>query len=176
MSPKLSKLFFALVPDRATVQVLHALAVSSAPRRARVVPPENIHLTLLFLGRTKPEQEHCLLDMAACIEGAPISLLFEHLGSWRRSQVMWSAPDTMPLALQELVGRLEQGAMTCGLARELHPYRPHITLARRVRRRLQTSTHAPINWQANAFQLLASVPVDRGVRYESRGRWPLETV
>ncbi len=138
------------------------------------MPSENVHLTLLFLGPTEPEQERCLLKMAESIKGSPISLLLERLGSWRRAQVMWSAPDTMPLPLLNLVSRLEQGVEACGLARETRPYRPHITLARRVRRRLQTGSHPPINWQAKAFQLLASVPVDGGVRYESRGLWPLE--
>ncbi len=168
-----SRLFFALTPDPATAQKLHALAVSSAPRGARVVPPENIHLTLLFLGNTEPERERCLLEMAEGIEGAPVSPLFEHIGSWRRSQVMWSAPDITPALLLELVGELKKGAIVCGLSPEQRPYRPHITLARRVRRRVQIGSHPPIEWRAKDFQLLASIPVDGGVRYEIRGRWLL---
>ena len=108
-----------------------------ADNAVRWVPPENIHLTLRFLGDTKEGQVAALrsgLDEIADDE-SPFALQLDHTGAFpnlRRPRVIWvglvDAEERLP-PLQRLVERLVR---SLGWERERGKtkYSPHVTLGR----------------------------------------------
>ena len=95
---------------------------------------ENLHLTLVFLGEVDP---HRIEDIQACMEGikwAPFTLELDGLGRFPRKDgdIYWigirKSQDLLQLQ-NSLSHSLQQG----GFAMEDRPYKPHLTLGRRVR-------------------------------------------
>ena len=90
------RLFFALWPDNGVRRELAALAKTNVGARARLVVPENIHLTLQFLGSIDPAQRELAESVAKCVTSSPFVLCLDRFGIWRKPKVAWSAPSSVP--------------------------------------------------------------------------------
>lgn len=100
----------------------------------RLSPPENLHLSLQFLG----DQPQALLDRIGCLMlpiGAifpPFSVELKGVGSFpkgRHPRVIWLGVE--PVApLLSLQAALADALGNLGLPREARPYQPHLTLGR----------------------------------------------
>jgi len=99
---------------------------------ARWVPPENLHLTLRFVGEVD-EREAALLDEAlVTIERSPFELQVSGCGIFaqrRGPEAVWIGVASTP-PLVDLQAAIERAAVRAGLAPEEKRFRPHITLAR----------------------------------------------
>jgi 2'-5' RNA ligase len=119
------------------------LAAAARPLReaafpVRWLPPENVHLTLKFLGELG---EEIVPELAAAVgEAVAGSAAFEMkvggfgaFPSLRRPSVVWVGIELgSPLrALQEAV---EAAAESVGFSREDRPFRPHLTVGRAQKR------------------------------------------
>ncbi|MDE0140021.1 MAG: RNA 2',3'-cyclic phosphodiesterase [Caldilineaceae bacterium] len=100
--------------------------------------PDNLHLTLRFLGETetgpRSRLQSGLADIAA--RHAPFRLALTHLGcfrSWSNLRVLWVGIRSEKEALQALQADVESVAQRAGFAPERNSFSPHITLARTVR-------------------------------------------
>lgn len=119
------RLFFAL-----TFSPTARAALRQAQERLRAFAPgarypgeEALHLTLAFLGETPEPRAPQLGELLAALPAPPLALWFSQAGPL--------SPEECPalFALQgELAARLE-GA---GFPLPRRPFRPHVTLARRV--------------------------------------------
>lgn len=128
------RLFFAL-----TFSPAARAALRQAQERLRAFAPgarypgeETLHLTLAFLGEVP---DRLVPQAAAVLEGlalSPMTLRFSQAGPLSPEEGLWALfPEECPalFALQgELAARLE-GA---GFPLPRRPFRPHVTLARRV--------------------------------------------
>ena len=97
--------------------------------RGSFPPPENLHLTLAFLGETdRPAQAEAALN---AVSGRPFSLAVGgppgHFGD------LWWAGVRADKALEDLALSLQADLRARGFAVEDRPFRPHITLVRRWR-------------------------------------------
>ena len=99
------------------------------------VKPENIHLTLKFLGGV--EETRIPLVKRAIQEGlrgeGPLALTLAGLGVFpnpRSPRVVWVGVGGDTERLQNLQERLEQALGEVGFPREARPFSPHITLGR----------------------------------------------
>lgn len=129
------RLFIALdlaEPVRSALGDLIA-QLKSKSRDARWVRTESMHLTLQFLGHTKPEK---LNSIRAALESVhcdrPVKLRFQGVGFFpdeRRPRVIWAGIEATPV-LAELAAATETAIEPLGFERESRPYFPHITLAR----------------------------------------------
>jgi 2'-5' RNA ligase len=171
------RLFFALWPDAQVRAALAALLDGDAiPRAARRVHPEDLHLTLQFLGPVPDERLAAVCAAAAGVKAAAIAFELNQLGHWPRAQVVWCAPEETPSALTQLVAALGTRLAEAGYPPESRPYRPHITLARKTRRAKDGPLPVPIPWRCADFVLVESLPVADPPRYQVVGRWPLATL
>ena len=169
------RLFFALpLPDAAGTALQSACHQTALPPTARPSPPENYHLTLVFLGQVSPRQLPCIKRAAERIQAPAFQLQLDHLGHWPHPQVLWAAPSAPPAALERLVTDLQQQLAACGFAAEPRRYRPHVTLARRLRSLDSAPGLNNISWQAQQFHLYRSTPTTDGVRYQPIHSWPLQ--
>jgi|Deesub1362A_J573_1020465.scaffolds.fasta_scaffold00034_8 2'-5' RNA ligase len=123
-----------LPPDLRSSLYRATSALRESCSRARWVPPENLHITLKFLGNVK----------ARAIPGL-VALLKEHLAPFaalevelqgagafpspQRPRVVWLGVRE-PRALQALQQAVEAAAQQAGFSPEERPFVPHLTLGR----------------------------------------------
>ena len=104
--------------------------------KGRFSTVSNMHLTLCFLGETKPEVAQALLPFLqeAASLGKLFSLRFDkqlrYFGAEKPARVVWMGLQKNLKALRELQGLVAQAVEKAGLPLEERPYVPHITLAR----------------------------------------------
>jgi 2'-5' RNA ligase len=100
----------------------------------RVVPPENWHLTLRFLGDTPPDRlERLREELRAAEVGSRTAVGFDGLGAFpraARASVLWLGVEEGADALCALAERMEATARRAGFPAEKRPFRPHLTLSR----------------------------------------------
>jgi 2'-5' RNA ligase len=97
--------------------------------------PENIHLTLKFLGNVAADRiEEIGLAMAEAAKGtSPFSLEVKELGVFpnpKRVQIVWVGLGGELEKLSRLQQRIESGLAKLGFAPENRRFTPHLTLAR----------------------------------------------
>jgi 2'-5' RNA ligase len=182
--PAYRRLFFAIWPDGVLSAQLHEAAHKClVDGRGRLIAPENLHVTLAFLGDIDGDKQICF-EQAASQLGAPgFSLALDLLGYWPRKQILWAGCSIEPPALGALVTGLQTGLSGCGYAPETRPFHVHVTLARHVRRdpfpglRRSRREHAvPMpsqDWQVREFSLVESDTRPEGARYSVRRTWAL---
>jgi len=100
----------------------------------RWMTPEQVHLTLKFLGDVEPEREPELVAALsrACTGARPVTLSLSGFGvfpHYDRPRVVWVGVAPEP-ALELLQHRVEQEFTPLGFPTEARAFRPHITLGR----------------------------------------------
>lgn len=102
-------------------------------RGVRWVAPEQIHLTLCFLGNVAPEAEEKLREKLGAIRFSAFFLPLRGLGTYPgrgRPRVIWLGVGQGHPHLFQLHKRVTDAALGAGLEPDLRPWHPHITLAR----------------------------------------------
>ena len=103
--------------------------------KARWVRPENIHLTLKFLGDINSEEIKKAGDaiISAASENASMSLSAKGIGFFpgvKRSQVIWTGIAGQTRELADLQKTLDGKLDTVGFPKEKRPFKGHLTIAR----------------------------------------------
>ncbi|GAB6164671.1 RNA 2',3'-cyclic phosphodiesterase [Thermostilla marina] len=99
------------------------------------VRPENMHLTLKFLGDVDARDVYdvCRAVQQAVAELPPFTVQVDGLGAFPtldRPRVVWMGITEGGPQLIELADRVEQALVPLGFRREARKFRPHITLGR----------------------------------------------
>lgn len=133
----LIRAFIALdIPDEIKSRIAQAVAplVNASQQSVRWVSPENIHLTIKFLGDVSPNQlellTHTLASEARAL--APFTLQIGGLGCFpnpRRPRVIWVGVQA-PAELAHLQHAIESAAGKIGYPPEEKPFSPHLTIGR----------------------------------------------
>ena len=167
----MARLFFAVWPDALAAAALATLARQVAGVcGGRPVPAEKLHLTLAFLGEVVAERATDLVGCAG-FRARRFRLELDRVGAFRKAGVAWAGPSTPPPELIALQEKLSARLGASGFALEEREYTPHLTLARRVERKLPAASIEPVAWEADAFTLVRS---ETGTgRYTVVERWPL---
>lgn len=169
------RLFFALWPDDATRAALAGAAALLNLRDGRLTARADLHLTLAFLGEVPDTHVEALCEMAATLRAPGFDLTVSAAGWWRRSHVAWLAPGAVPAPLAALAAALA-AALHRGAERpfdDTGSYRPHITVARGVRRPPGLAASFSVPWQVRDFALISSNSSGSGPRYQCLAQWPL---
>jgi 2'-5' RNA ligase len=168
------RLFFGLPIPPELAQALTRLTRAIELPKGRRTAPENLHLTLVFLGEvaepTLPPIEQELSEL----HFAPFPLKLTSLNTFRRGGVLFAEVEpTHPLL--HLQAKTVATMARCGFAPkdpEDHPYQPHITLARfRGPLRLNKSQQAlpsslQRSFRADTVNLYRSSLTPVGAHYE----------
>ncbi|MGD9117173.1 MAG: RNA 2',3'-cyclic phosphodiesterase [Dehalococcoidia bacterium] len=125
------------LPDKIKggLRALQAQLKAASPAPAKWVEPENIHLTLKFLGNVAAGRiDEIAKAMTEAVKGtAPFSLEVKELGVFpnpRRVQIVWVGVSGEVERLGRLQQLIESGLAKLGFAPEKRRFAPHLTLAR----------------------------------------------
>ena len=161
-------------------------ALRDLPAVLRWANPDNLHLTLRFLGETDAIQRQQLAERMAEIAArhAPFSLAPTRLGcfnSWNNLRVLWLGIGGESEALQAVQSDVESLARQVGFPPERKRFSPHITLARAVRNAQRPALHAAseqlrraaaeefhqswIDWRVDELHIIRSVLGRGGATY-----------
>jgi len=174
-----SRLFIAAFPEPSARAALVRLSVEMAEKfGGRAIAPENLHITLRFLGDTSPADAECLGQALDRIRTEPISLLLNQLEGRPRQRMVWIGCEQVPTAMPALATEIEKAVTGCGLPANNRDFLPHLTLVRKASsRRLSgeppTLPGDPVEMVIARIDLVKSETLPEGSRYTSLQSWPL---
>jgi 2'-5' RNA ligase len=99
---------------------------------ARWVPPENLHLTLRFIGEVDGAEFHDIDASLAGIRAPRFTLSLAgvgHFGSGSKLRSIWAGVEKQP-ALTHLRDKIESAVVRAGVEPQGQKFQPHVTLAR----------------------------------------------
>lgn len=165
------RVFFALWPGAAVANALRSAARRAAPRDARLMRADTLHLTLAFIGDVTPDRLPAIEAVGDQVRWPRCTLRLDQLGHWPHNQILWAGCQSPPDALAQLVDELSVGLQAIGITLAPRPFVPHITLARRCRHAVAADMR-PIDWPVAGGVLAVSQRDHTGARYLMRRRWP----
>lgn len=109
--------------------------LTQAGTAVKWVEPENLHVTLLFLGEVEDRQiaKICAMVAESTATHKSFQMSVERAGCFptpRRPRILWAGIGTGAEALMALHDDLEKPLTKLGYRREERRYKPHITLGR----------------------------------------------
>jgi RNA 2',3'-cyclic 3'-phosphodiesterase len=166
------RLFFALWPDEAVrAQLAHWGRELHAVCGGRPTRPENLHVTLAFLGHV----EDALVDEVerAAGEVAPraATLVLDQPGYWKHNRIAWAGASVVPRELETFVAELRSALARSHIGFDSKAFVSHVTLLRDAREPRAMPALDPVEWRLDGFALVRSVTLPRGSRYEVLKSW-----
>ena len=136
-------------------QSLASLRRDAGQNLVRWVPPQNIHLTLKFLGDIRPTNVETLKRSLASVTAheRAFEMNIEKLGAFpriSRPRVLWIGVEDKG-RLSSLHKRLETVASQIGVEPDRNPFSPHLTIGR-VKRHVRKKGSAQIQRAIRANQ------------------------
>jgi 2'-5' RNA ligase len=160
------KLFFALWPSLRQRELMRDIinpALSTVEGNA--VERSNWHVTLVFIGDFPEERIPALQSAVSVIDPGEIRLRFDTMTFWQRPKIACMHARTVPPELEHLVKSLQQALIPFGYAPDPRVYRPHITVARKVRAFPDIRLARSIELSWTEFTLMESVSFRGQVQY-----------
>jgi 2'-5' RNA ligase len=113
------------------------------------------------------------VSAAAQLKEPAFRLVLDRLEHWPKQAVLCATCVEVPPVASELAAELWKLLAHQGFARDSKPYRPHVTLARKVVKPHALGDMHAIEWPVNEFALVESVTAPEGARYTILQRWSL---
>lgn len=169
------RLFFALWPDEHIRAEIHHWLTHNGIRGGLPHCPDNLHITLCFLGTVDADQQLVLEAGADALETPPaFHFELDLSGYWPKPRVLWLGCSQPPMKLDELAQQLRAVMAASGLVPESRPFVPHLTVLRKLSPPVVLPpVSQPIPWHAREFVLAWSQSTNEGVRYRVLRRWAL---
>ena len=153
----------------------------SSDDRVRWTRPENVHLTLKFLGDIRGE---ALGGIGAalgevCAQHAPFEATLAELGAFpsaQRARILWIGVGAGSDRLLSLASDIDNALAPLDFEREKRPYVPHLTLGRVRGRSLHlvlTSGAQGTGFQIERIELMESSLAAEGASYKTVGDFTL---
>jgi len=165
------RLFLALWPDETIRQQLIPLI---PPAHGRSVKPANLHITLVFLGNTSSQDAMQLIQCINQLRLSPFKVCLDRTGGWRKAGIFQVGMQQVPDELFQLVESLRTCIEPLGISIDNRPYKPHVTLARKIKQRIQTDKPVNIEWPVDRFVLVESCQIEGSVEYKVIHEWWLK--
>ncbi|MBA2431050.1 MAG: RNA 2',3'-cyclic phosphodiesterase [Chthoniobacterales bacterium] len=168
------RLFVAIdIPEPITQQLLE---LNPHLPGVRWLKPEQMHLTLSFLGQVGPIAEEALREKLNAVRFTAFFMPVSGLGAFPakgKPHVIWTGVGTGHPQLFHVYKRVQEAALGAGLEPELRRWHPHITIARcrdvspeTIRPLLKENAELDLGLvRVESFSLYSSVPGPLGSAY-----------
>lgn len=171
MHGKGKRIFFGVQPDDGAVRaLLRAQAAIGAAGRA--MAPDNLHLTVAFLGSCDAAREACAHRAALGVRAEPFRLRLNRCGHFERPRIVHIHPEETPPELLSLHRGLCAALRACDF-RPPRAFKPHLTLFRGVTRPVTPGEFAAAEWTVRSFCMVESRLTEKGARYTLLQEYPL---
>lgn len=136
--------------------------------RGNFTAPENLHLTLVFMGETAEENLEAIIQIIGEIRESAFEIPFNRAGCFVHShkELWWMGAESNSAGLsllRDIHGRLVRALLAAGISVDDRPFNAHITLAREIKHARPIVLDCPeINVRVNRISLMKSERV-RGV-------------
>lgn len=175
------RIFLALWPDEVTCQQLfaaqkklkHDHELRPVLKSARALIPENLHITLHFIGSVSTEVVQELEASLDSVQGQPFDMKVNTVGCFPRARVLWLGVKEVPPELKALEQQTASCVLQCVENYQREPFRAHITLFRKVKAVVKQAEITEIDWPVKSFALVESKTYPEGVQYHVLKEWPL---
>lgn len=171
------RLFVAIFPPPKVREEASRTARRLLPDdRIRWSRPENVHLTLKFLGDVDEEILDGLRTVLedACAAHAPFEARLAGLGAFpsaRRARILWAGIGAGSAQLRSLAADVDVALSHSGFERETRPYEPHLTLGRvrgqPVSLDLPEEASDGLPFEVRRIELTESTLTDKGPVYRT---------
>jgi RNA 2',3'-cyclic 3'-phosphodiesterase len=175
---------FVGIPLPSTIRARLAGLCSGVPG-ARWVAPENMHITLRFIGAVSGGDAEDIHERLSGIVTPAFALTLNGVGcfeSGRRVHALWVGINREPQLIR-LADKVESAIVRAGMEPERRKFKPHVTLARfrtggspRIGAFIESNnpfTAGP--FAVEHFTLFRSFLGGEGAHYESLADYPLQT-
>ena len=108
------------------------VAISTGVPGARWTQPDNLHLTLRFIGEVAEPDFHDIAEVLSFVDGRPFQVRVRGVGQFgdrKRARVLWAGVEPND-ELQRLRTRIDNLLGRVGIEPEGRKFTPHVTLAR----------------------------------------------
>lgn len=177
------RLFIAVPVDESVRHILGRVGTAAGTSGVRWVEPDNLHLTLAFLGdveeRRLPEVEDAVFAATAS-NASPLHLRAQGIGAFpteTAARVLWAGVAGDVPRLVDIRDKLVAELRGAGFEIDPQRFHPHITLARFRLPRPLPARLARLQefgeWQATELQVVESHLHPSGARYVVRADVPL---
>jgi len=171
---KTRRLFFALWP---TDQVRQSIVeiFSQLPRqiKGRVIRPQNLHVTLHFVGQVTESTKDCMHAAAQSVSAEGVQLNLDCFGYFPKAKILWMGSQDIPAQLDHLHKKLGDVIADCGFKCDLRPFSPHATLMRKCSKPDTAQSDFSLPWRVEEFVLVESITYKEGVNYQVIEKYPL---
>ena len=163
---------------------LRSLSSRLADKRTRWVRPENLHVTLKFIGEVAPAKlEGIRAALSEIRSDARVDLSVRGLGFFpneSQPRVLWAGLNASS-NLTSLAGDIDRALESQGMAREQRAFTPHVTLARLEPAGLDEKSRGAIrqngerdfgSFQTHEIHLIESKTKPSGAEYTSLATFP----
>jgi len=162
------RLFIAINFNDETRSQLLALCdeLRGKSERGRYSLPENLHLTLAFLGECDAKQTAAVKSVFDAVNFEPFDITIDCVGRFKRDGGdIWWAGVRENKVLSELQRNLTSGLCSQGFNLDKRKYSPHITLAREVVTDMKPWSIDPFGESVSRIDLMKSERINGKLTY-----------
>jgi len=132
----------------------------------RRMRPENLHITLAFLGEVDASRVEEIAAAARSATPRRFAMLMDQPGYWKHNRIAWLGASRTPADLEAMVAELRAALERAGIAFDPKPFVAHVTMVRNARPpKEEWPTVHPFDWHVDGFALVASERDEGGTRY-----------
>jgi 2'-5' RNA ligase len=171
-------MFFALQPTPVqSAALVESIVPLVKELEGQPAPAANLHATLCFIGAVAEEKVPELKAAASRVRGRPVALDFHALDFWEKPEILCATAQENDGA-RDLSWAISDAVLAAGFTPDVKPFRAHLTLARKVRRRVAEKLEwpralVPVPVRCEQFVLMQSRRDDAGSTYSVVDSWSL---
>jgi len=163
------RLFIAVNFSSATKNSLLDLRdeLRSNAERGSFTLPENLHITLAFLGECNAKQTYTIKNVMDAVSFKPFDILIERVGRFGsgEGETLWWAGANVCEVLSDLHRELTDKLVAAGFTLDKRKFSPHITLGRRVITDAVPRRIEPFGETVHKIDLMKSERIDGRLTY-----------
>ena len=168
------RLFFALWPnDKTRNLIVKELKQFPKPINGQPIQPENLHITLHFIGSVNEDIQACMQKAAATVSAKGFICHLDRYGYFPRSKTLWLGSQDTPVGLTDLHTKLGEALTVCGYSAETRHFTPHISLIKKCTQAAQPEAGFSLDWVIDEFALLESKSDQHRLNYRLIETYPL---
>ena len=138
--------------------------LSGKSQRGNFTAPENLHLTLAFIGEVSPKKIDTIKMIMETVTFAPFAAAVERLGTFSRGTLWWAGLcENEPL--MNLQREVEHKLALCGFAMDGRKYSPHVTLGREIVTKAKPWHIEPFGETISTIDLMKSERINGKLTY-----------